>query len=166
MKKKYQRHLKIALNVAITVFIGMLLTILPLPHQLNWFYPSWVLMILIFWLIFFPTYVNLFIFWVVGFLMDLLTGSLIGQTAFIFVINAYIVLRFFDRFASFVLWRQSVVIFFLTGIDMLLTYCINMLTGDASLHIFYFSTPILNLFLWPILLLSLTYFYHKSLVRR
>jgi rod shape-determining protein MreD len=165
MKEKYRYHFKIIFNLAITIFLGMLLTILPLPAQFFWFYPSWVLMILIFWLTFFPDRVNLFVFWLVGLLMDLLMGTLIGQTAFIFVAIAYIILRFFNRFASFVIWRQSLLILLLTAINMFLVYCINALTGDMSLHVIYFSTPLLNALLWPIIFVCLTYFY-RPLINR
>jgi len=164
MQEKHHYYIKIILNVVITVFFGMLLTILPLPHSLFWFYPSWVLMILIFWLIFFPSYINLFTFWLAGLLMDLLTGVLIGQTAFIFLSTAYIIMRFFDRFACFVMWRQSLLILLLTTINMFFTYCINALTGDASFHATYLSTILLNTLLWPVIFFCLTHFY-RSLIK-
>jgi len=159
MQEKQRYYITVILNVVITVFFGMMLTILPLPHGLTWFYPSWVWMILIFWLAFFPNYINLFACWVVGFLMDLLTGTLIGQTAFIFVSTAYIILRFFDRFAYFVIWRQSLLILLLITINMFFIYCINALTGEMSFRFAYLSPILLNTLLWPVIFFCLKHFY-------
>ena len=159
MQAKHWYSIKIIINIVLTVFIGMILTIVPLPHRLAWFYPSWVWMILIFWMLFFPHYVNLFVFWIIGVLMDVLTGTLVGQTALIFVTTAYIILRFFDRFVYFVVWRQSLLILLLTTISMFLMYCINALTGNIFFHVTYISTIILNTLLWPLLLFCLCYFY-------
>ena len=166
MQEKYRYNTKIILNIVITIVFGMILTILPLPHRLaTWFYPSWVWMILIFWMAFFPNYINLFAFWIVGLLMDLLTGTLIGQTAFVFVITAYIILRFFNRFAYVVIWGQSLLILLLTTINMFLIYCINALTGDVFFHFIYLSTILLNVLLWPVIFFCLTHFY-RPLIKR
>jgi rod shape-determining protein MreD len=163
-KKQYQ-HLKVILHVIITVFIGMCFTIAPWYFGRTWFYPSWVLMILVFWLIFFQNYLNLFVFWVVGLFMDVLTGTLMGQTAFIFVLTAYSMMRFLNRFISYTLWRQSIFWIILSTMNALVIYCTNALTGNVSFYISYCSTILLNALLWPAIFLGLYRCYHGLILQ-
>jgi rod shape-determining protein MreD len=165
METTPNKHLKIIFNIILTVFCGMVLTIIPLPFWLLWFHPSWVLMILVFWLVFFPTYVNLFVFWFVGLLMDVLTGTLIGQSAFTFVITAYIMLRFLDRFACYAIWRQSLFWIVITFINTLIIYGTNALIGDSSFHVIYISAIFLNALLWPIIFSVLRHYYRSFIIR-
>lgn len=159
MKNNHRQGLKIFVNFALSMFFSMVLTILPLPHSLLWFHPSWILMALVFWLVFFPSYVNLFVCWTIGLLTDILTGTLMGQNAFLFVIIGYILLGFLNRFIYFSLWRQCLTWVLLSFVVMFFTYCINAFTGNTTFHIVYLSEFVLNPLIWPVMLSVLLHFY-------
>jgi len=133
----------------------MVLTILPLPAWAVWFRPSWVLMILVFWLLLFPNYINLGVFWVVGMLMDLLTGTLLGQHAFIYVGIAYFVIRFLSRLTLFSLYQQSFIWILISFVYFLIQYLVMGMVGQLPHTLQYWMPILINAILWPWLFLFL-----------
>ena len=75
--------------IGITLLIGMILTLIPMPPWAVWLRPNWMLAIMIFWLMTASHRVGIGMAWFVGLFMDLLTGTLLGQQALIFCITAY-----------------------------------------------------------------------------
>ncbi len=77
-----------------SLLAGLLLTILPLPSWAEWYRPAWVLLILMYWMVVLPHRVGIATAWIVGLLMDLLTGSVLGLHALFFTLFAFFVLKF------------------------------------------------------------------------
>lgn len=80
--------------ISLSFVVGFVLTILPLPSWAIWYRPDWVLLILVFWLLMIPHRLGIASAWLVGFLMDLLTGTEIGLHALFFTLLAYLILKF------------------------------------------------------------------------
>ncbi|MEY3661077.1 MAG: hypothetical protein RLZZ169_1903, partial [Pseudomonadota bacterium] len=62
------------------VFAGVL-AVLPLPGWLELWRPDWVALVLVYWVIALPQRVGLLTAWLVGFLVDVLKGTLLGLNA-------------------------------------------------------------------------------------
>ncbi|OGT97538.1 MAG: rod shape-determining protein MreD [Gammaproteobacteria bacterium RIFOXYB2_FULL_38_6] len=147
------------IKIILMIVIGMVLTILPLPAMVVWFRPSWMLMILVFYLLMFPTEINLGIFWIVGLLMDLLTGTLLGLHAFLYTVIGYLMIRFLSRLPMFSLWQQSFLWVFISFIYFFIQYLMLGMIGQLP-HTWEYWMPILfNAVLWPWLFLFLRSFF-------
>lgn len=93
-----------------TLFIGLLLQIIPWPQYLHAFKPHWLMLILVYWILALPYRVGITTAFVVGVVMDLFSGTVLGIHAFIFSVIAYLVLFRFQLVRNLALWQQSFII--------------------------------------------------------
>lgn len=99
-KKKSSIHLYVIM--AISLIIASILSIYPLSTSIAVFRPMWLVIALIFWLIFQPTLVGVWLAFLIGLIADFLTDSRIGQQALCAVLVA-----FFIKFISGYLKKLS-----------------------------------------------------------
>ena len=69
------------LVIVVTLCIAMLLTILPMPDWARPFRPQWVTLVLLYWAIALPHRIGVGSGFLVGIVLDVLTGTLLGQHA-------------------------------------------------------------------------------------
>lgn len=142
-------NIKNFLLIALTLLIGMMLTILPLPHWIAWYRPSWVLMILFFWMVALPHRIGVGIAFCVGIFLDLLMGTVLGQQALVLSIIAYFIIRFQTQVRSLPLWQLSIVLFVALFSYLAISYWIMSLMGRTPDSFKYWLPAITTLFLWP-----------------
>ncbi len=128
--------------------LGMILEIMPLPHWAIWARPEWVFIILLFWVVSQPQYVGLCIAFCMGILMDMLTGTVLGQHAFIFTFMIYLITIFLPHFKSFLLWQQLSIVFVLLLLQLVLQYWIFTMTGTSVQNIYYWLPALSSMLLW------------------
>lgn len=128
---------------------AMCLMILPLPKWANWFRPQWVFLILIYWIAFVPSSIGLGTVWILGLLIDLLTGTVLGQHAFTFVVTLYILMRVHPQFHVFPIWQQTLIVALLSLLNLALQYWIISLIGLHPGTWAYWYPAISNTIIWP-----------------
>ena len=69
------------LTIALSFFVALILTIIPLPDWMASFRPEWVALTLIYWSMALPQRVGVGIGWGLGLALDVLKGALLGQHA-------------------------------------------------------------------------------------
>ena len=144
-----RQHHSGSLLIALTVLFGMMLVALPLPHALMWWRPAWVFMILLFWLIAIPHRVGIGVAFIVGLLLDLLTGTLFGQHAIIFTLMAYFVLRCHAPIRSLPPWQQTLLVLVLTFVYFALQYWIMALADVPASPWMYWMPVFTTALFWP-----------------
>lgn len=107
------------------------LNIFSFPVYLKDFNPDWVLLMLIYWVLAVPERVGVFNAWLVGLIVDALTGRLLGQHALVYALIAYISLRFHKRLRQYLLPQQSLFIFFCLLFSQAMEFSIENFQGDA-----------------------------------
>ena len=105
---------KDSLLIGSTFIVAMMLLVLPLPDWVIWYRPAWVLMVLLFWLVIMPERIGIGAAWMVGLLLDLLTGTVLGQHAIVLTVMAYFIIKFQAQIRSFPVWQKMLLILFLT----------------------------------------------------
>ncbi len=143
------------LVILISFLIGAILTVLPLPSWIVWARPQWVFLILIFWTTMTPNKMSVGTAWLIGLFMDLLTGTLLGQHAFVYAFVAYFLIRFHPQMKNFPLSQQSLMIFVLVMLNLALQYWINGIAGTPVQHWVYWLPSISSVIIWPWLCLLL-----------
>lgn len=135
--------------IALSYLVAMVLTIIPLPGWVVWVRPQWVLMVTVFWVLRMPHYVGVGIAWLVGCVIDLLTGSLLGQHAFVFAIVAYLLIKFHSRLRSLPIWQQTIMVFVLLMFNLSMQFWLMNLSGTLPASWLYWLSALTSSIIWP-----------------
>ena len=135
--------------IVLTFLIAMLLDILPLPDTLQSYWPEWVALVLLYWVVALPQRVGIFVAWIVGLFVDALQGSLLGLHALSFSLMAYFSLLLYQRIRLFPRWKQSLVIAMLVGIYLLIAFWLKIITEPVEKQFSYWFPMVTSALLWP-----------------
>ncbi len=149
------RHVESRRSLVLVAAAAMLLTLLPLPASLDALRPYWVGLVLIYWVLEVQDMVGLGTAFLVGLLLDLLTGSLMGLNALRLVIMVYLVLRFRARLRFFTPWQQALSVLALLVNDRIILLWIASLVGEPLPTWQYWLPPLVGTAIWPWLFLLL-----------
>ena len=141
--------------IVFTLAIAIVLTLVYLPPALDAIRPYWVALVLIYWCLETQDLVTLGKAFVIGLLLDLLTGSLLGLHALSLVILVYLVTRFRARLRFFPPWQQALSVLALLLNDRIILLWIISLRGDPMPSLDFWLPPIVGTLLWPWLFLLL-----------
>lgn len=125
-----------------TLFFALLFQLFPWTGEGVILRPDFMLVVLIYWLFRAPYLCNIGTAWVAGVLVDLATGSLLGQYALAFTLTAYIAL-FFQR--RLVLFSSFQLLFFTFGLlvfTRLAILVLKLFSGNEAPNMHYF---------WPVI---------------
>ncbi|HEX4045872.1 MAG TPA: rod shape-determining protein MreD [Gammaproteobacteria bacterium] len=135
--------------ILVSFFIAMILVLLPMPDWAVWYRPAWVLLILIYWAMVLPQYVNVGVAWFIGIFVDLLTGTLLGEHALAYIVVIYFVNRMAIRLNMSPLLQQGVSILFFVLLYQFILYCIQGFIGELPTSHFYWISSVTSMLLWP-----------------
>lgn len=136
-----------------TLILATLLTLMPLPDALQPARPHWVALAIIYWNLEGGRLRLLGQGFVLGLLLDLLTGTLLGQHALALVILCYLLERFRARIRFFPPWQQAAAVLALLVNDRIVHLWIVGLAGEGWPHWSWWLGPLVSVALWPWLFL-------------
>lgn len=137
-------------GVIILSFVtAYVLTLIPLPAWAMFYRPEWGGLILIYWCLFLPQRVGVVGAWLVGVLMDALTGAVLGQHALAFALIAYITLRWQRRLSQQTIWQQAVNVLFLVALGQFLEAWVRGLDGQLMGGWRFWMPAVTSMLLWP-----------------
>jgi len=137
-----------------TLFLALLCQLFPWTGQGIIFRPDFMLVVLLYWLLRTPHLCNVGSAWVVGLLVDLATGSLLGQHALAFTLTAYIALSFQRRLVLFSVMQGAFYVLGLLIFARATSSMIKLFAGHESPSWHYFWPVITNILLWQIMRLA------------
>jgi rod shape-determining protein MreD len=135
--------------ILITFIIALLLTIIPLPDWLRYVRPDWVGLALIYWCLALPERVGVGTGWMTGLLVDLLTGTLLGQHALSLTVVAWLTLKFHQRMRLFPVLQQAVTVMVLLIVHQLLALWISRIIGRPAAPWYVWMPAITGMLIWP-----------------
>jgi rod shape-determining protein MreD len=141
--------------IVATFVIALLLTIIPLPDWLRYSRPDWVGLVLIYWCLAVPERVGVITGWFMGLLVDLLTGTLLGQHAMALTIVAFLTLRFHQRVRLFPIWQQALTVLVLLVLHQLLALWVSRFIGRPPPPWYYWIPSLTSMMLWPLVYVTL-----------
>ncbi len=133
----------------LSVFIALLLGLLPLPGWLLPLRPYWLALVVVYWVLESPDHLGLGFAFIVGMLADLAFGSLLGEQALRLVIMTYILQRFRTRLRFFPLPQQAVAVGGLLLNDRVIATVVHFVLGEPQLPWLFWWAPALGMVLWP-----------------
>ena len=143
-------RLNLYLVVAISFLVALVLSVYPLPMNLRWLRPEFVLLVAIYWIFFMPLTVSFTLLCLLGLFQDLLEGVPFGQHSLGLVIVAYICILSYQRVSNFSIWRQSAWVFVLVGIAQLTDNWVQGMAGRSLSGIQFLYSAITSALIWPL----------------
>lgn len=143
--------------IIVTLLLALILTLLPLPNGWGAWRPSWLLLVLSFWVIQLPDRIGLLWAVVFGILLDVLLGTSMGLHSFSLSVTTFIIQLLHKRIRLFPQWKQALTMAFISLIYMVATFWLTQLTGK-SLQSVPWPSVLINAALWPWLYLVLRSF--------
>jgi len=141
--------------IFLTIMAAVLLSLLPLPEVLLPFKPYWVAMVVIYWSLETRGIISLGLAFLIGLVLDVLSGSLMGLHALSLVVMVFLVQRFRSRLRFFPPWQQALSVLGLLVNDRIILIWITVLLGESLPTWKYWLPPLVGMALWPWLFLFL-----------
>ena len=130
------------------VYLSLLVAfVLQLMPWSGWLRPEFVLLVLLYWLLRAPHLCNIGTAWLVGLLLDTVTGVLFGQHALAFTLTAFLALYYQRRLILFTNLQQTGYIFLLLLFNQLVMSFLQAYSGQYYLPDFLISS-VITLLIW------------------
>ena len=143
------------LIIWLTLILALILTLLPLPDWARPYRPQWISLVLLYWCIALPHRIGIGTGLSVGILLDILTGTLLGQQALSLALLAYLGIQWHTQLRVSPLGQQAWGILILLFIGHALQQLITGATSGRTPSLGYWWIPVLSAFLWPWIFVTL-----------
>lgn len=137
------------LPVIVTLLVGLMLTIMPLPASAEPFRPDWLALLLMFWAMQLPRTWSVGSAWIVGIVLDVAQGTLLGQHALALSVIVFVTVRFHLLMRVFPLSQLTATVFALLALYQFILFWVNGVTGVSAPSITYWAPVITGTALWP-----------------
>ncbi len=134
--------------INISILVALILSIMPLPIAIRPFWPDWAALIVIYWAMALPHRVNIGTAWVVGFLLDILLGTILGVHALALAIVTFVVSSNFQKLRNFSVWQQSFLIGVFLVLYHIIVFWVNRFLLNLNFSIDYIMPAISGAVLW------------------
>ncbi len=141
--------------IGLSLLLGSILTIWPLPGTMNWLRPAWVMLIILYWVIVLPNRVGIKLAWILGLLLDGLHGSLLGEHALACLLTSYFASNIRRQVLISPVWLQSFMIMLLILIYQVILYLVQGFAGQVISSWQYWLPSLTSALLWPIIFMLL-----------
>lgn len=135
--------------IVVTYVAALLLSIWPLPDWAEPFRPAWLLLTTVYWCLFLPHRVGLLVTFVVGILMDSLTGSLLGEHALALLLVAWVTLKLHLQIRVYPWWQQTLVVLSLMLLYTFVLFWVDGMLGYTQGSLLRWMPVLITTLLWP-----------------
>lgn len=147
----------IAWRIYCSLCIAILLQMTLCFSQIWNIYPSWLMMVLVYWITIFPHKINIGTGFFLGLILDIILGPILGIHALSLSIIIYLVIRKIYFFQYISMWMQSFFIILLSLINQSIILVITCLFINMTCSLKILWGCILDGSIWPVII----FFMHK-----
>ncbi len=133
----------------LSLALALLLSVAPMPQNLALARPLWLGMFIAYWAIALPHRGGMAAAFFFGLMLDVLSGTLLGQNGLPLILTIFLVLSLQQRLRMFPLLQQSLVLMVMLGIGQLVQLWLNTLTGNRPPTLLFLIPVPVSALLWP-----------------
>lgn len=137
------------LVIPLSLMVGLVLMMLPLPEWTQIYRPDWVALILIYWSMALPKKVGLWFAFVMGLFVDVTQGTLLGQHSLALVLITFINFNFHQRIRVMSLGRQALYVLSLLLVNQFTVIWIEGMLGSDPPGMAFIAAPLIGMAIWP-----------------
>ena len=143
-------HFIVQISMLLCVFIvAMVLEIIPWPAGFQAFKPSWLVLVLTYWVLAIPNKISIGTAFAVGVMWDLILGSTLGVHALVLSIYAYLLAINYLILRNLSLWMQSLLVMLFVFAIRLTVFLIELLLHSATFNWQEIFGALISGILWP-----------------
>ncbi len=141
--------------IVLTLLFGLFLNAVSFNGRVG--VPDFAGLVLLFWNIFQPRIVGLISSFLFGLIVDVQSGFVLGQNAFVYTLQAFIAISLHHRITWFGVGVQVLHIFPILLLSQIFELGLNLILGSAYPGMWFFLSSVVGAVVWPILSFVLTW---------
>jgi len=135
--------------IFISIVMGVILQIIPMPPPMDLYRPDWLLLILLYWAMALPNRVNVGVAGIAGLILDILYGTALGVHSFALAVPVYLMSANYQRLRNYSMLQQAVMVLVLSALYHLIVYwLVYLITGIEFSWVFMWPC-LASMILWP-----------------
>lgn len=135
--------------VWLTLLLGLLLSVAPMPEFMQVGRPLWVGLLIAYWSLAAPQRIGMTRVWLLGLAADVLYGTPLGQNALVLALVTFMLMSLYQRLRFFRVWQQGLVLLVVFGLAQLVQLWFNTLTGNRPPSLLFLFPALVSALLWP-----------------
>ncbi len=140
--------------ILLSLAVAMLLVVVRLPEGapawLGWLRPSWVVLVVFYWVMALPHRFGMISAWITGLLLDALYADPMGVNGVCLAALTYVTWSFYERFRMYSIAQQSVVVLLLVLGTELVRMLAQWLARDGAMSWWIIVPVITSTLAWPV----------------
>ena len=135
--------------VYLSLFVALLLTVMPMPQVVKLARPDWALLVLMYWTMALPQRVSVVTAFFTGFTVDVLVGTVLGVNALAFSVVIFVVAQHHLKIRNFSVVQQSLLLGLLLALYQLLLFWLSHFLTGVYFMPQYLWPDITGMLVWP-----------------
>ena len=144
----------------VSIFFAFCFSIIPLTGMAASLRPEMICLVMFYWTLKHPQQYGVILSWIVGLCWDVLMGTTLGVHGLALALQAYLILTMIQRLQMYPVLQQSFVVFFITGIVLMLYRWIDGFLAQPARDLVYLLGAFSSAVCWPFLVTLLRRFDH------
>jgi len=135
--------------ILVTMLIAILLTVIPVPESLKYYWPDWITLVVFYWVLVLPAHLGVMFGWMNGLIEDVISFSLLGQHALGKALVGTVAAIGYRKFQLFNFLQKMFLIFVLQSINIGISAWTNRLAFEAPILIEMWQPALTTALMWP-----------------
>jgi rod shape-determining protein MreD len=135
--------------IYLSLFVALILTVMPMPQLVKLARPDWVLLVLMYWAMALPQRVSVGTAFFSGFIVDVLVGTVLGVNALAFSVVIFIVAQHHLKIRNFSVVQQSLLLGLLLALYQLLLFWLSHFLTGVYFMPQYLWPVVTGMLVWP-----------------
>lgn len=135
--------------IYLSLFVALILTVMPMPQLVKLARPDWVLLVLMYWTMALPQRVSVGTAFFSGFIVDVLVGTVLGVNALAFSVVIFIVSQHYLKIRNFSVVQQSLIVGLLLALYQLMLFWLSHFLTGVFFMPQYLWPVVTGMLVWP-----------------
>lgn len=140
------------LLIFINFLVALILTFMPLPKKLVWLEVPWLVLVLCYFALFAPHYINVGSSFLVGFFLDIIYDVPLGMHALILVVMTYFIIKYRAKLFEFGFEKMAIIICGFIGLYQLWRFLEYLYLGYYFNPWLILSSSVISALVWTLLM--------------